>query len=258
MKPVVVVALAALTATACSEGTEPARPDAAVVADASTTDAADPDAPLPDAAAPDAAIPDAAIPDAGIDAPDGGTVTPVGFGATTPTAQFGNLTGGTLYEDACPAGQALTGFTGTLTDAGGFHRRIGALCGKVERVGTAGSYAIQVSAGAALPVRGVLTGSFDWTQSCPANQIISGFIGRSGLLVDQLVWSCVPILVDAQDGTTLSLGAVTVLPAVGGTGGTAFGQTNCPAGQVATVARLRAGDGLDAFGLGCATPSIAP
>ena len=208
----------------------------------------------------DAAIPDATPPPDVLNPPDASTTRPGGFGAPTPTTQFGNLTGGTPFEDACPSGQALVGFAGAVSNSSttAVHNQIGALCGKVERFGEAGSYAIHVSPGASLPTRGINPG-VSWERKCGTDQLISGFVGRAGQLVDQLVFSCVPILVDAQNGTSISFGAVTVLPLVGGTtGGSPFAQTDCPAGQVATVARVRAGDGIDAFGLACGVPSVTP
>src|SRR5207248_7543440 len=40
------------------------------------------------------------------------------------TAQAGNTSGGVAYDDACPAGQVLTGFGGSLSSAIGYHRQI--------------------------------------------------------------------------------------------------------------------------------------
>ncbi|NIR40685.1 MAG: hypothetical protein GWN79_23565, partial [Actinobacteria bacterium] len=51
--------------------------------------------------------------------------------------------------------------------------------------------------------------------------------------------------------------ATTDLPAAGGTGGSPFPQTDCPAGQVAGESRIRAGDSIDAFGLGCIAPALS-
>jgi cysteine-rich repeat protein len=43
---------------------------------------------------------------------------------------------------------------------------------------------------------------------------------------------------------------------IGGNNGVPFPQTDCPAGQVATVQRLRASTGVDAFGLGCSAVAL--
>ncbi len=268
MRALAAVVLALSLGGACSSAAD-AEPDGssgpdpidASLVDAATPDAADVDAVTIDAAVVDATPVDAQAPDAlVIDAgePDASTTHPLTFTGANATAQFGNTTGGTLFPDACPAGQALIGFAGSLTNETGFHRQIAARCGKVDRIGTADSYSVQVSPGALLPARGVLAGTSPWLRTCDANQVISGFVGRSGLLVDQLTFSCVPILVDPTDGTTLTLGAVTIQPAIGGAGGQPFAQTDCPVGQVASIARLRAGDGIDAFGLACSVPSVEP
>jgi hypothetical protein len=56
----------------------------------------------------------------------------------------------------------------------------------------------------------------------------------------------------------LTVGTATSLGAIGGTGGSAFAAVNCPTGEVATLARVRTGDNLDAFGLACAKGTIGP
>jgi hypothetical protein len=284
----------ALVAAGCSSASE--SPDAQVVphADASTVaDAATADGPLADAdvnapdaaeadadtAAPDADLtadadltPDADVhvPDATIGAPDGAVGTPdatvssadaqigpvaVSFGAPTMTPQFGNPTGGSAFPDTCPAGQALIGLSGSLTMDGGFHRQINGQCGSVTRTGSPGSYVVHTGPGLTMPVRGVLNGTFPWARFCPADSVVSGFVGRSGLLVDQITLSCTALSANPDTGA-LVLGMVTVLAPAGGGGGTAFAQTSCAAGQLATVANLRAGDGVDAFGIGCSTATL--
>jgi hypothetical protein len=218
-----------------------------IVVDAAAIDAP----PVPD----DATVIDAPpvpTPDAHVPVP----TTDFAFTGQTNTAQFGNLTGGALFEDKCPAGQALIGFTGSLNgSANGYHQQLAALCGKVQRVDNNGVFVAQTSTGASLPTRGVLSGAFSWQRACPANHVISGFVGRSGALIDQFVFSCRPITI-AADGVTLTTGAAVALPAIGGSGGNAFAQTDCPAGLLANVARIRAGDGVDAFGIACAMPSV--
>jgi hypothetical protein len=195
--------------------------------------------------------PDAPLsPDADTSAP-----TPVTFTGANATAQYGNPAGGSAFNDACPAGQALIGFSGMLTQAGGYHSQITAQCGAVNRLGAPGAYVLNVTGGLTLPTRG-MGGTSAWSSFCPTNTVVSGFGSRSGGLVDQIVLSCTPLGVDAALGTTISFGTVTVLAPAGGTGGHANPQADCPTGQVATVARLRGGDGVDAFGLACSVPSI--
>jgi hypothetical protein len=225
-----------------------ATPDASTTPDADTT---------PDASAPDApdTTPDAgpAEVDAGPDASPSGVVIELVPG--TNTAQRGSTTGGTAYNDACPTGQVLTGFRGSLVSANGYHGQIGARCG-IPAVVTAGEgLAIEIHAGEVLPMRG-LHNAAPWTRDCPANQVLTGFGGRGGFLIDQLTFRCAPLAITTDGATyTVTIGATTDLEPAGGNGGNAFTRVDCAAGQIASVARLRAGDGLDAIGLGCSTPT---
>jgi len=172
------------------------------------------------------------------------------------TIQVGNTSGGTAFNDACPAGQALTGFAGSLSTAtaNAVNRQITAHCGIVQIAGTA----VTIQAGANLATRGS-PGTFSWTSDCPTNQVVVGFSGRSGLLVDRIVLSCAPLVASAAtSGSSLTVGTATGLTAIGGTGGTAFAAVSCPIGEVATMARVRTGDNMDAFGLACAKGVIGP
>jgi hypothetical protein len=179
----------------------------------------------------------------------------VAFSGADNTTQPGNPKGGLAYDDACPAGQALIGFAGSLSTAaaGATHRQLTPHCGVVSVTGTT----VSITAGAVLATRGK-AGAAAWTRDCPANQVVVAFAGRAGLLVDQLAFSCAPLVAStATAGTALTVGPTfTALPAVGGTGGTAFALTRCPAGAVATVSRVRVGDNLDAFGLACSKAVI--
>jgi subtilisin family serine protease len=173
------------------------------------------------------------------------------------TTQVGNTIGGTAFNDACPAGQVLTGFAGSLstTTTAAVNRQIAAHCGLVQVTGAT----VAIKVGATLPVRGA-AGTSAWTRDCPANQAVVGFSGHSGLLVDQIVLSCAPLsgAAGAATGSALTIGATTTaLAAVGGSGGTAFTPVKCPAGEVATTSRVRTGDNLDAFGIACAKPTLA-
>jgi subtilisin family serine protease len=186
-------------------------------------------------------------------APAAGTRTAVLVGADN-TTQIGTATGGTAYNDACPAGQVLVGFAGSLSNATvtGVNRQVTGHCGVVQITGTV----VTIKAGPPLATRG-LAGTSAWTRDCPVNQAIAGFSGRAGLLVDQLVLSCAPLVASGSTtGAVLTVGTASALPAVGGTGGTATAQIKCPAGEVATTARVRTGDNLDAFGLACGKPTV--
>lgn len=182
------------------------------------------------------------------------TPTAVTLTAGTNTNQAGNANGGTAYNDPCGAGRALIGFAGSFMS---YHRRIRGVCGLLGLSPAMDGFNVTLTDPVQLPERGP-DGNTPWMRTCPQDQVIVGFSGRSGGLVDSLTFTCAPLVVDeADDGTwTIALGATSNLLAVGGNGGNQFPQTDCPAGQVATVQRLRTGDGLDAFGLGCSAVGL--
>ncbi len=178
--------------------------------------------------------------------------TGVVLGAPVATTQYGNLGGGTAYPDACPAGQAVVGYHGFLTSPTGYHGQIQAICGTLMLTGAS----VQVALGDTLPLRGLLNNT-EWTSACASHQVVVGFRGRSGALIDQLTIRCAPLVLSVQgDAYAIGLGATTDLAPVGGTGGTEFAQTDCTGAAIATVSDIRAGDGIDAFGMGCSAVTL--
>ncbi len=178
----------------------------------------------------------------------------LGVGALT--TQYGDIKAGLPFLDTCPMGQVLIGFTGVLKT--GVHATLGGLCGTPTLAVNADAFVVKIAAGAALPTHGG-AGDTPWNRNCPADQVVTSFSGRAGVGLNQLTLRCAPLVVtEAPDGSfSLDLGPTTPLPAVGGVGGVAFAQTNCPAGQVANAQNLRASTTITAFGLGCATVSLA-
>ena len=135
----------------------------------------------------------------------------------------------------------------------GYLTQLQAVCGTPSVSGDA----VIIGPGTTLAFRGLNPGS-DASAICPANHAVRGFGGRAGLLVDQLVFSCVSWRVESvEGGFSLVENTPVSSPTVGGSGGTAFSEIACPSGQVAVGANIRAGDGIDAFGISCATPSLA-
>ena len=101
------------------------------------------------------------------------------------------------------------------------------------------------------PTRGRL-GNIPWMRMCPNNQVIIGFDGRAGALVDSLTFRCAPITITGTAGNYQAvIGSKNSLPSIGGSGGSSFGVSDCPPGQIATKLIGRAGDSLDALGLQC-------
>ena len=237
-----------------ADGTDARLVDAGVpdAAEGTPDDADDGD--VADAGAADAEVPDAApgAPDANVDAAAGTPVLELGAG--TDTVQRGQQNG-TPFDDVCPAGQALIGFAGALDAVGGAHGQIAGRCGTLSVAPAGAGFEVRVATGASLPTRGA-NDDAPWTRPCAANQVVVGFAGRSGALLDQLTFRCAPLTITASGASwTVAVAAATDLAPIGGSRGTAFAQTDCAAGQIAAVARIRAGDSVDAFGLGCRTPT---
>jgi hypothetical protein len=180
--------------------------------------------------------------------------TDVALTGVTSTTQYGNTSGGDAYDDACPSGQAVIGYHG-FTASQGWHGQIQALCGTLT-IEAGGTPAVTILAGETLPLRG-LFGADEWTRSCGTDEVVVGFVGRSGALIDQLTFECAPLEISLQGGAyVIGVGQTSQTTSIGGTGGNAFPLTECPAGAIATVSNIRAGDNLDAFGLGCSAVSL--
>ena len=169
----------------------------------------------------------------------------VAGGAGTDTTIQGNAAGGTLYADTCPSGQVMVGVSGTV---GASWDQIQVVCG-VPSLNDA--LAITLAAGATLPLRGtnVTTPAISM---CPADQVVVGFDGRAGALMDQIALRCAPATF-ATGSYTVTPGTATAVAPVGGTGGVAFPTTDCGAGTIAIGANIRAGGSNDGFGLICGT-----
>lgn len=176
----------------------------------------------------------------------------LGFTGTTSTTSYGNTGGGTLYADTCPAGQLMIGFQAML---GASFDQIGVVCG-VPTVNAA--LGVDVAAGATLPLRGTIDIGTAASGACPANQMVVGFGGAAGGLLDNLVLRCAPITATyASNAYAVSIGTISDQPGVGGSGGAPFADTDCAVGEVAIGANIRAGGSVDAFGLICSAASIA-
>jgi len=104
----------------------------------------------------------------------GGVSAQTGPTSTTPLA--GNPGGGNPFDLACPAGFAVVGVFGTFTGS------INAAAAHCARIGGGGTVDT--------PAGGTFRGSPNFDVSCPAGKAVTGFDGRSGLLVDALRLRC--------------------------------------------------------------------
>ena len=199
--------------------------------------------------------------DAPVEAPplaDGGTSLQVVLSGESATAQQGGTTG-TPYTDVCPGNQAVIGYRGFLTGPQVGATLVGAIqtvCGQLSMNG-ASPASMTTAAGATLPMRGTAQ-DMAWTQMCPADEVVVGFSGRSGADLDQVAFDCAPWIAQGGTGGALAVGTAIPSTAAGGDGGTPFQDDLCPSGQLARGSNLRAGAWVDAFGLVCGTPTLAP
>jgi hypothetical protein len=234
---------------------------AAPPADAGVDDGAipiDDGAMVEDAAVGDAAVRDGAVVDLSsardlLPPRDFSVLPTVVFGSVTNTAEYSASSTATQFDDACPAHQALIGYDGYRDDGNGLVGQVIPLCGTVTVSAGGSGLTVQTTPGVTLPARGGTTNTA-CPRHCAPDQVVVGFTGRSGALVDQLIITCAPLTIDAN--SNFVVGATTNLAACGGTGGSAIPQTNCPSGQVATVSRTRISGFVEAFGLGCSKPTL--
>jgi hypothetical protein len=98
-------------------------------------------------------------------------------GVVTDTFLQGNPAGGAPVDLLCPAGFAVNGVNGTFTGS------INAVRAHCIRIGGGGD---ENTAFGGTP----RAGGTPYSAQCPAGKVVTGFMGRSGLLVDQLTLQC--------------------------------------------------------------------
>lgn len=165
---------------------------------------------------------------------------------------FGGTGGSTTYDDACPAGEAMTGLH-AIVDA--YLRRVEIECAPLTLVASGGSASVAVGASHGLGMNGSWPGT-DGYARCAAGSVVVGVSGNDGQLVDSLVLACAPLTVSGSAGAwVLGRGATTSTARVGGSGGSAAAPYACPAGMVVHRMSGAYGDGLDQIHFECATVS---
>ncbi len=170
------------------------------------------------------------------------------------TARAEPSVGGTGYDDACPQGQVLIGFNGTIGADQTYLRSVSGVCATLTMQAKA-PYAITTTQAGSLPVR---PGAQATAQAglCPANQVVVGFQGRSGGFVDGLSFKCAPLSVGAGPNYPLVIGTATDTSLIGGTGGSPFAAMSCANGQVAVSQRPFGAGAIDSFGLACSPVTV--
>jgi hypothetical protein len=207
----------------------------------------------PDAAAgADATTVETSVSDAGGGPHDASPIVVV-LGGDATTNEYGFDAGGMPFLDLCPDDEAVVGVQGNLTwlIPEIILGAVQATCASMTVDPSSGL--VTTAPGAVLAVRG--SGPADaWTQTCPADQVVVGFVGRFGEAVDQAAFECASLQVDLDAGS-FSTGPLVVLTAAGGDGGSAF-QSPCPAGQLARGLVGRSGAWVDELGIACASPVL--
>ncbi len=164
-----------------------------------------------------------------------------GLSAPTQSPGAGNPNGGAPGVALCPSYAALTGVTLHMNGSAG---SVNGVCKPL--LVTASSVSLG-TATSTTPRIGT-SGTRDTTASCPDQYVVTGFNGRSGLLVDAVSLVCSRLNADG------SLGARTTTATVGGTGGSAFPERSCSNGMAVGLYG-RAGNDLDYLALECSTLS---
>jgi hypothetical protein len=96
--------------------------------------------------------------------------------------------------------------------------------------------------------------------TCPAGSVAIGYDGRASTgYVFGLALRCTPLLVNGSSSTgyAFALGTVTTTTTLGGPGGTAFGATDCAAGNITSGVAIRAGEALDNYGMRCSNVALS-
>jgi hypothetical protein len=207
---------------------------------------------------------------AGGDAGSGGTMdagqedappscpSSITFGPRTRMPTRGDANAGFPADDDCPAGQAVIGYTIYPDIGNGLVGKLQTLCGTVSIMPSPTACDIVISnAATTLPLRGMQSDG-PVNRRCPSDQVEVGARTRFGALIDQLSVGCARLtLVRAGSTFQVSIGAITWLTPVGGTGGTSA-EDVCPAGQVATGNLIRSDTWINAFALDCSSPALVP
>jgi hypothetical protein len=157
----------------------------------------------------------------------------------------------TSFQDGCPPGSVVIGVNAGSDDGSGFFvvAQLQTKCG-TPSVATDGKVTIAPSA--TLPLRGGMTSPLH-ALDCPANDVVMGFDGRAGSLLDQLSVRCAPLVVS---GTSVTIGTPTDIGPEGGTGGDPFPRTDCPAGTIAVGTNTATRNWIGGFGLICAPVGV--
>lgn len=168
--------------------------------------------------------------------------------------------GGTAFSERCPDNQVVIGFNGTAEAPGGklYVRSVQAICG-VLSLSASKPWQVLVTDADTLPLHDI---DFPQKQSakCPANQVMTGFGGRSGLWMDSVDVRCAKLTILGDSPSFLLVVATPATAGtIGGASGGPFDPLECDAGSVAVGQvgdTIYSGDVLGKFGVHCATVTL--
>jgi hypothetical protein len=177
-------------------------------------------------------------------------------GSTDITFRGGN--GGSRKIDSCPGDEVLTGYAISVASSNGQNTVWGlrAKCGRVD-LGSTEPRTVSIGPPRLLTQRGG-TGTVTFDVTCPDNQMVVGFTGRSGSRLDQVGFLCATLSVVGANVVTVSLDSGETLGPFGSpTAGNAFA-VPCPAGHVARGHSVNDGVFIDGLGLICGRVTPMP
>jgi hypothetical protein len=179
----------------------------------------------------------------------------------TPTKQQAPSSDGNDFIQTCAKDEVIIGLTGTVNDPTvnmNYLHTFQTICGALTITG-AGTYTVRTIQAETLPQPGMAAqGTMMQTRLCAADQMVVGFSGKSGALIDQISLICAPLVIGGTSpNLTLSVGTPTLpLLGLGGPGGGAFTAIDCPTNQVAVGNAGRVADFVSRYGLLCSTPTL--
>jgi hypothetical protein len=152
--------------------------------------------------------------------------------------------GGSSFRLSCPKGQVLIG---VRARHGAYVDQLRGICRNLDAAGNWLGSSVNTSR-----VAGGSGGSAV-TRTCPSGFAISGFSGRSGALIDRLVFRCTKL---GANGRLNPNGGSQNLGAIGGNGGSSFSLRSCASNQPARAIYGRAGLFIDRVQLNCTLPTV--
>ena len=173
--------------------------------------------------------------------------------------------GGDAFDDVCPEGQVLVGFRSGVYDGGVALSGLGGVCA-TPGLSSGGASTLALSPGASLPSHGMMAARIE-SVMCPEGQVVVGYEGRAftdavsqGTYLSRLAIRCAPLVIEGlPDAPATSRGAISTMSSLGDAvddGAVPIPATDCPEGQIAVASRGRSTAVVDAFGLGCAPPTV--